>query len=79
MSLKEIYTVGHSNHQIDYFLELIKFKEINCIVDVRSTPASSYSPQFNKVPLKNYLKNNVALLICTSKMNLAQDTSRKLS
>lgn len=58
MNLKEIYTVGHSNHQIDYFLELLRFKQINCLIDVRSTPASSYSPQFNKLPLKNYLKNN---------------------
>lgn len=58
MNLKEIYTVGHSNHQIDYFLELLQFKEITCVIDVRSTPASSYSPQYNKLPLKNYLKNN---------------------
>lgn len=58
MNNREIYTVGHSNHQIDYFLELLNFKEINCLIDVRSTPMSSYSPQFNKLPLKNYLKNN---------------------
>ena len=58
MNLKEIYTVGHSNHQIDYFLELLKFRNINCLIDVRSTPVSNYSPQFNKLPLKNYLKNN---------------------
>ena len=58
MNLKEIYTIGHSNHQIDYFLELLKSKEISCVIDVRSTPASSYSPQYNKIPLKNYLKNN---------------------
>lgn len=58
MNTREIYTVGHSNHQIDYFLELLKFKEINCLIDVRSMPSSSYSPQFNKLPLKNYLKNN---------------------
>jgi len=55
--MRDIYTVGHSNHQIDFFLELLRFKEINCLIDVRSTPASSYSPQFNQIPLKNYLKN----------------------
>ena len=58
MKTKDLYTVGHSNHQIDYFLELLKFKEINCLIDVRSTPASGYSPHFNQLPLKNYLKNN---------------------
>lgn len=58
MIAKQIYTIGHSNHQIDYFLELLQFKEINCLIDVRSTPSSSYSPQFNKLPLKNYLSDH---------------------
>ncbi len=53
-----IYTVGHSTHQLDYFLELIKEYKINCIVDVRSSPASSYNPQYNQEPFKNYLKSN---------------------
>lgn len=55
---KTIYTIGHSNHPIEYFLELLQSKNINCVVDVRSTPASSYNPQFNQVPLRAYLKNN---------------------
>jgi uncharacterized protein (DUF488 family) len=53
-----IYTVGHSTHQLDFFLELVKTVEINCIVDVRSVPASAYSPQYNQDPLKKFLKNN---------------------
>ncbi len=53
-----IYTVGHSNHSIDFFLELLQSQNINCIIDVRSTPASRYNPQFNQTPLKNFLKNN---------------------
>ncbi len=32
----KIYTVGHSNHEMDYFLELINHFEISCIIDVRS-------------------------------------------
>ena len=50
-----IYTVGHSNHSIDYFKELIDTYKINCIIDVRSVPASTYNPQFNKDALNNYL------------------------
>ncbi|MDR1182884.1 MAG: DUF488 domain-containing protein [Bacteroidales bacterium] len=53
-----IYTVGHSTHELDFFLELIKTVEINCIVDVRSLPASAYSPQYNQNSFKNYLKDN---------------------
>lgn len=53
-----IYTVGHSTHPIDYFLELLKEYSINCLVDVRSLAASTYNPQYNKEPLSNFLKNN---------------------
>ena len=58
MEDKIIYTVGHSSHSINYFIELLEAYSINCIVDVRSNPASSFSPQFNKAPLFNILKRN---------------------
>src|SRR5881227_321241 len=58
MDIPVIYTIGHSSHQIDYFLELLKIFSINCVIDVRSIAASSYNPQFNKEPLSNFLKNN---------------------
>ena len=53
-----IYTIGHSSHPIDYFLDLLKEYSINCLIDVRSLAASSYNPQYNKEPLSNFLKNN---------------------
>ena len=53
-----IYTVGHSTHQINYFLELLKEYGVTCLIDVRSVAASSYNPQYNKEPLTNYLKKN---------------------
>jgi len=53
-----IYTIGHSTHQLDYFLELLQAHKINCLVDVRSVAASSYNPQYNKEPLSKFLKNN---------------------
>lgn len=55
---KIIFTVGHSNHEIDFFLELLQSQGINCVVDVRSIPASKYNPQFNQRPLSAFLKNN---------------------
>ncbi len=53
-----IYTVGHSTHQLDYFIKLLQEYSVNCLVDVRSVPASSYNPQYNKEPLSNFLKKN---------------------
>jgi len=52
---KQIFTVGHSNHEAEYFLELLQSQQIDCVVDVRSMPASKYNPQFNQIPLKNFL------------------------
>jgi hypothetical protein len=53
-----IYTVGHSTHQLEYFLELLKEYGVTCLIDVRSVAASSYNPQYNKEPLTNFLKRN---------------------
>lgn len=53
-----IYTIGHSTHAPEHFLELLKAYGVNCIIDVRSVAASAYNPQYNKEPLSNFLKNN---------------------
>jgi uncharacterized protein (DUF488 family) len=53
-----VYTIGHSNHPIDYFLELLITYSINCIIDVRSIPASAYNPQYNKENLQNFLNRH---------------------
>ena len=58
-----LYSVGHSNQTLEEFLALIMVYGINCIVDVRSVPASKYSPQFNQENLKSFLLvNNVHYL-----------------
>ena len=57
MSKPIIYTIGHSTHSIEYFLELLTHYRVNCVVDVRSTPASRFNPQYNKKSLTASLKN----------------------
>lgn len=42
------YTIGHSNHSMEKFVELIRTFDVDLIVDVRSSPFSAYSPQFNR-------------------------------
>ena len=58
-----IYTIGHSSHKIDFFIELLKEYNINCIIDVRTIAASAYNPQYNKEALQKILaKNNICYL-----------------
>lgn len=52
-----IYTVGHSNYEIDNFIKVISSYGIDFIVDVRSSPYSKYCPQFNRENIKDSLKN----------------------
>jgi uncharacterized protein (DUF488 family) len=47
-----LYTVGHSNHEQDHFCDLLASHKIEALVDVRSSPYSRYTPQFNAEPLK---------------------------
>lgn len=58
MSDKTVFTIGHSTHDIEYFLTLLHKYSINSLIDVRSTPFSRRVPQFNKDQLKITLKNN---------------------
>ena len=53
-----IYTIGHSNHSIDYFISLLKAFNIDTVVEVRSIPRSKYAPQFNKPNLIFELKKH---------------------
>lgn len=58
MSDYRLYSIGHSSQTQEEFLALLTSYGINCIVDVRSVPASKYSPQFNQENLKWFLKNH---------------------
>jgi len=51
----ELYTIGHSNHSLAHFIELLKQHSISAISDVRSTPYSQANPQFNRETLKGAL------------------------
>jgi uncharacterized protein (DUF488 family) len=53
-----IYTIGHSNVLASKIVDLLEQHEIKVLVDVRSSPYSQYSPQFNRENFKNTLKEN---------------------
>jgi uncharacterized protein (DUF488 family) len=50
-----LYTLGHSTHPIERFLELLGEHRIAALADVRSFPSSRRWPQFNQTPLADAL------------------------
>ena len=51
-----IYTVGHSTHPIEEFLELLGVHGVEQVVDVRTIPKSRHNPQFNADALEKSLR-----------------------
>jgi uncharacterized protein (DUF488 family) len=51
-----LLTVGHSNHDLEHFLALLRTHDVQCIADVRSWPTSRYTPWFDREPLLNALE-----------------------
>lgn len=47
-----VYSVGHSNHDINTFIGLLKRHDISAIADVRSHPYSRFVPQYSRESLK---------------------------
>lgn len=51
-----LYTVGHSNLDIEDFVSLLQQHQITAVADVRSSPYSRRFPQFNQTALQASLK-----------------------
>lgn len=51
----EIWTVGHSNHGIERFVELLQAGGVTAVADVRSAPYSRRVRHFNREPLRDAL------------------------
>ena len=54
----ELYTIGHSQHNIEYFIKMLRKYDINYILDVRSTPYSKYAEQYNRENIEKYISCN---------------------
>lgn len=52
-----LYTIGHSQHNIEYFINMLQKYQINFILDVRSTPYSRFAESYNRENIKMVLKN----------------------
>ena len=53
-----LYTIGHSNHSIEKFIELLFLHSITVVCDVRSHPYSKFNPQYNRETLEKELKKH---------------------
>jgi uncharacterized protein (DUF488 family) len=54
--MAELFTIGHSTHTAEKFVELLRRHEINAVGDVRSNPFSAWTPQFNRTALEPSLR-----------------------
>ena len=54
----QLYTIGHSAHPIEKFIDLLQLHGIQVLVDVRSTPVSRWHPQYSKAALQRILEEH---------------------
>jgi len=73
-----VYTIGCSTNTSEEFIKLINKYKINCLVDVRSTPFSKYTQQFNKENLQELLKKHKISYIWMGKEFGARREDRSL-
>jgi uncharacterized protein (DUF488 family) len=52
---RRIFTIGHSNHDEETFVNLLRRHEIEVVADVRSQPYSKHSTQFNADQMQRLL------------------------
>jgi uncharacterized protein (DUF488 family) len=55
VAVVQLFTIGHSTHALEKFINLLELHGIQTVVDVRSVPASRFHPQFSKRNLSHSL------------------------
>ena len=53
-----LLSIGHSQHKVDYFIDMLKSHNVNYVLDVRSTPYSQFAANYNKESVRIILQNN---------------------
>jgi uncharacterized protein (DUF488 family) len=46
--MRKLYPIGHSSHEADRLVELLRGCGIEVVVDTRSAPHSRYTPHFDR-------------------------------
>jgi uncharacterized protein (DUF488 family) len=55
----KLLTIGHSNHSLERFLQLLETAGAAALIDVRTSPASRFNPQFNQSSLEQILPQHL--------------------
>ena len=74
----EIYTIGHSNYTVEKLIDMLKYYNINCVVDIRGTPYSKYNVQFDKETIR-YTLNKAGFIYIYMAKELAAKRINKQS
>lgn len=53
-----VFTIGHSTHNWEDFLNLLNIHAVTALADVRSSPYSRHNPQYNRQTLEQELNMN---------------------
>jgi len=53
-----IFSVGHSNHSLEDFIQLLQLHQIQILIDVRTSPYCKYATWFNKNELSREIEKN---------------------
>ena len=53
-----VFTIGHSTHALERFIDLLKLHGITAVGDVRSKPYSRAHPQFNREGFEHLLRQS---------------------
>lgn len=78
--MSTVSTVGHSNHSLERFLDVLQRNHVTAIADVRSFPFSRHNPHFNQQPLRAALKQaGVAYAFLGKELGARSDDSRHYS
>ncbi len=54
----DFYTIGYAKKTVEQFVELLKAKGVETLIDVRKNPVSMFKPEFNKENVRTILNKN---------------------
>ncbi|MDV4151935.1 DUF488 domain-containing protein [Clostridium sp. AL.422] len=74
----DIYTIGHSNYTMEKLIQMLRYYNINTVVDIRGTPYSKYNVQFDKERIK-YTLNKAGFIYIYMAKEFAANRENKIS
>lgn len=76
----KLFTIGYSTYERTEFVAALMKHGIDCVVDVRSVPASKYRQEYNKDPLCSYLAGfGIAYVHMPDEFGARQDQAEYLN